>query len=78
MVGNKCGPARPLVNSPRTSPGGLGQVKETVELRHYLRYFVDVVVACTKYNVSFLLMLVAINRRFTHYLVTSSSFFGGE
>ena len=27
---------------------------------------------------SFLLILVAINRRFTHFFVTSSSFFGGE
>ena len=35
-------------------------------------------VACTKYNVSFLLILVAINCRFTHFFVTSSSFFGGE
>ena len=35
-------------------------------------------VACTKYNVSFFLILVVINRRFTHFFVTSSSFFGGE
>ena len=41
-----------------------------------MRDFVDVVVACTKYNFSFL--LIAINRRFTHFFVTSSSFFGGE
>ena len=51
---------------------------DTVEFRHELRYLLDVVVACTKYNVSFFLILVATNRRFTHSFVTSSSFFGGE
>ena len=55
-----------------------GQVKDTVEFRHQLRYLLDVVVACTKYYVFFLLILIAINRRFTHFSVTSSSFFGGE
>ena len=60
------------------SPGCRRQVKDTVGFRHQLRYLLDVVVACTKYNVSFFLILVATNHRFTHFFVTSSSFFGGE
>ena len=34
--------------------------------------------ACTKYNISFFLIIGASNHRFTLFFVTSSSFFGGE
>ena len=44
-----------------------------------MTYLIDVVVACTKDNVSFFLILVVVNRRFTHlWMMMSSSFFGGE